>query len=185
MQDEIISRTKKDFEVVIDIFQSEISKINIGRANVSLVEDLSVQYYGSATPLKKIAQISTPDPRTISVLPWDKNSLSDIESAINNSELNLKANSDGIKLIISLPLLTEERRTELGKIIKARDEESKVALRNIRQKIWEDIQDKVKKGEYTEDDKYRFEEELNKLINEYNTKIDEISKSKTEEIMKV
>lgn len=185
MEDKIITSTKKEFDSVLEIFQAEISKINIGRANVSLVEDLPVLYYGSSTPLKKIAQISVPDPKTISVQPWDKNALADIENAINNSELNLKANNDGTKLMINLPPLTEERRTELSKIIKARDEESKVSLRNIRQRTWEDIQEKVKKSEYTEDDKYRFGEELNKLINEYNTKIDEASKSKTDEVMKV
>lgn len=185
MEDKIIADTKKEFDSILDNFRAEISKINIGRANVSLVEDLPVLYYGSPTPLKKIAQISVPDPKTISVQPWDKSALGDIETAINNSELNLKANNDGAKLMINLPPLTEERRTELSKIIKARDEESKVGLRNIRQKIWEDVQEKVKRGDYTEDDKYRFEEELNKLINEYNSKIDEASKSKTDEVMKV
>ncbi len=185
MEDKIIVSTKKEFDLVVESFRAEISKINIGRANVSLVEDLLVQYYGSATPLKKIAQISVPDPKTISVQPWDRNALAEIENTINNSELNLKANNDGMKLMINLPPLTEERRTELSKIIKARDEESKVTLRNIRQKIWDDIQAKVKKSEYTEDDKYRFEDELNKLINEYNGKIEEVSKNKTDEIMKV
>ena len=185
MEDKIIISTKKEFESVLESFRLEISKINIGRANVSLVEDLPILYYGSTTPLKKIAQISIPDPKTISVQPWDRNALNDIENAINNSELNLKANNNGVKLMINLPPLTEERRTELSKIIKARDEESKVSLRNIRQKVWEDIQTKVRNSEYTEDDKYRFEEELNKLINEFNSKIDEASKIKMDEVMKI
>lgn len=185
MAEQIIVSTKKEFDEVLNHFESEVSKLNIGRANISLVEDLPIKYYGSTVPLKQTAQLAIPDPKTISIQPWDKTVLAEIENAINNSELNLKAVNDGIKVAVSLPPLTEERRTELSKIIKAREEESRVALRNIRQKTWEDVQTKVKNSELTEDDKYHFEDELNKLIEEYNKKIENTASKKTEEIMKV
>jgi len=185
MEDKILTLTRKEFSDVFEGFQNEISKINIGRASVNLVEDLPVKYYGTTTPLKKIAQISTPDVKTIVVQPWDKTALSDIENAISNSEVNLRGTNDGMKIIISLPPLTEERRSELTKVVKSKEEEIRISLRNIRQKTWENIQQKQKLGEYTEDDKYRFEEELNKLIDEFNKKVDELSQTKSAEIMKI
>jgi len=185
MIEPIIKSTQKEFDDILNHFETEISKLNIGRANIALVEDLPIKYYGSTVPLKQTAQLAIPDPKTISIQPWDKTVLAEIENAINNSELNLKAVNDGSKLSVSLPPLTEERRTELSKIVKAREEESRVALRNIRQKVWEEVQTKVKNSELTEDDKYHFEDGLNKLINDYNSKIDETASKKTEEVMKV
>jgi len=185
MQDKIIKQASEDFDKIFNNFQIEISKINIGRANSSMVENILIESYGSKMPIIKIAQISTPDPKSIAIQPCDSNLLKDIEKAIEESNLNLVPSSDGKKIIISLPDMTQERRVELSKVIKTRSEETKIALRNSRQKIWESIQEQEKKGEITEDDKFRYENELNKLIEENNKKINELTEQKIKEISNI
>ena len=117
MYNQIIDKRKSDLEKAIEHFKIEMGKIRTGRANPALVEDLQIDYYGTKTPLKQIASINTPEPRTIAIQPWDRGALISIESAIRESDLNLNPNNDGSIVRINIPMLTEERRKELVKVL--------------------------------------------------------------------
>jgi ribosome recycling factor len=181
----IIDSKELDFEKAIEHFKIEIGKIRTGRANPSIVEDLMVDYYGARTPLKQIASINTPEPRTITVQPWDRGALSAIESAIRESELNLNPNNDGILIRINIPQLTEERRKEMVKLLNQKAEEGRIGVRGVREDAWKEIQDKEKSGEISEDDKFKIKEDLQKVVDDYNKKIEEIREKKEKEMMTV
>ena len=185
MIDEIIKNKNEDFEKAVEFFKSELGKLRTGRANVSLVEDLTVDYYGSKSPLKQIASITVPEARTITITPWSPDSLVNIEKAIADAQLNLNPKNDGKSLIINIPPLNEERRTELVKVLNQKAENARVAVRKAREEIWEEIQEKQKKGEISEDDKFSGKDKLQKTVDEYNSKIEEIRKKKEEEIMTI
>ncbi len=176
---------KQKFEQVIEKIREDFKGIRTGRASSGLVENISVTYYGQTTPLKQMANITTPDAALIVIQPWDKNSLGDIELAIRNSDLNLSPTNDGNVVRISLPPMTEERRLELIRSISKKGEEARIALRNVRQDAWESIQKMQKEGSITEDDKYSAEEEINKIISEFNKKIEEALKEKESEIKSI
>lgn len=173
---------EQEMDSIIDTLSNEFSKLRTGRSNASLVEDIQVAYYGTQTPLKQMASISTPDATQIVVQPWDKNALGDIENAIAGSGKGLSAVNDGKSLRIKLPPLTEERRKELTKMVHAQAEEARVALRGARQKMWQTILSEEKQGKATEDDRYRAEKDLNELIKKYNEKIDQLAEGKSKEI---
>jgi ribosome recycling factor len=185
MLDEILKETKPKMEEQIRRFLEEIKTIRAGKAEISLVEDIQISYYGSTLPLKQMASISTPSPTLIVIEPWDKNALGDIELAIRNSGLSLNPTNDGNLVRISLPPLSLERRKELSKIIKDKGEETKVSLRNIRQEAWQKVVKAEREHTLSEDDRYKGEAELNKMIFEFNKKIDESVKQKEAEIMRI
>ncbi|HBI17424.1 MAG: Ribosome-recycling factor [Candidatus Moranbacteria bacterium GW2011_GWF2_34_56] len=185
MYKKIIEDKKKDLDGAMEHFKFEMSKIRTGRANPSLVEDLLVDYYGTKTPLKQIANINVPEPRTLLIQPWGRDTLSSIETAIKISDLNLTPNNDGEVIRISIPALNEERRMELVKILNKKAEEARISVRNIREDIWREIQELEKNGEIAEDDKFRGKERLQEVINEYNKKIDEMREKKEQEILTV
>jgi len=168
MYQSLINGTKPKMQEVLKQLDEEFKNLRIGKANSSLVEDIKVLYYGTQTPLKQMASVSTPDAKTITIQPWDKNSLGDIEMAVRNADLGLSPVNDGNVVRISLPPLTEERRQELVKHLKTVAEEARVALRNIRSDVWNSVKSLEKDGKLTEDDKYRAEEELNKIIDDFN-----------------
>lgn len=176
---------RQKFDQVIDKLSEDFKGIRTGRASSGLVENLIVTYYGQNTPLKQMANITTPDAALIQIQPWDKNSLGDIELAIRNSDLNLSPTNDGNVVRISLPPMTQERREELVRNISKKAEEARIALRNVRGETWEQIQKMQKSGNLTEDDKYSAEEELNKTINDYNKKIESVLKEKETEIRSI
>lgn len=176
---------KQKFEQVVDKLREDFKGIRTGRASSGLVENIVVTYYGANTPLKQMANVTTPDAALIVIQPWDKNSLGDIELAISNSDLNLSPTNDGSVIRISLPPMTQERREELIRNISKKAEEARIALRNVRGETWEQIQKMQKAGSITEDDKYTAEEELNKTINDFNKKIEEVLKDKESEIRRV
>lgn len=179
-------RTLTDkFSKIENKIREEFQTLRTGRANASLVENIEVTYYGSRSPLKQMAQLSTPDSSQIVIQPWDKSSLADIELAIRNSGLNLNPLNDGMAIRVVLPPMTEERRKELIRLVGAKTEEAKIAARNVRGEIWETVQKKEKAGEITEDDRDRSREELDKQIAEFNEKLVALSKEKEEEITKV
>ena len=149
------------------------------------IENLSVDYYGTRTPLRQIASISIPEARQILISPWDKGSLVLIEAAIRESDLGLNPGNDGVALRITLPALTEETRKTLVKSLNQKAEEARIAVRNIREEIWKDIQDFEKEGTISEDDKFSGKEELQKVIDEYNQKLEALRKKKEEEVMTV
>ncbi len=176
---------KSKFEQVIEKIRDDFKGIRTGRASSGLVENIMVSYYGQNTPLKQMANISTPDAALIVIQPWDKNALGDIELSIRNSDLNLSPTNDGNVVRISLPPMTEERRLELIRNISKKAEEARIALRNVRQDAWDTIQKMQKNGEITEDDKYSAEEEINKIISDYNKKVEEVLKEKEAEIKSI
>ncbi|HBP01085.1 MAG TPA: ribosome recycling factor [Candidatus Moranbacteria bacterium] len=185
MYESLISGKRADLEKAMEHFKFELGKLRTGRANPSLVEDVMVDYYGSRTPLKQIAAINTPEPRQITIQPWDRGAISAIEGAIRESDLGINPVNDGILIRLSIPSLTEERRRDLVKVLNGKAEEGRIAVRNIREDAWKEIQDLEKKGDISEDDKFRAKEKLQVLIDEYNKKIEEIREKKEIDIMTV
>lgn len=173
---------KKQMEEVISHVTQEFSTIRTGRAQASLVDGLMVNYYGSTQPLKNMASITVPEPTMIVIQPWDSQAIGDIEQALRASDLGLSPVNEGTQLRLVLPSLTEERRQQLIKTISQKAEAGKVALRNVRKDIWEDVQKQVKAGELTEDDRYRWEEDLNKIIDGFNQQIDQLVEEKEKEL---
>lgn len=182
---ELIAEKTSNFENAIEHFANEASKIRTGRANPGLVENLMVDYYGTKTPLKQVANIMIPEARQILIQPWDKGSLVQIEAAIRESDLGLNPGNDGVALRITLPALNEDRRRDFVKALNSKAEEARIAIRTVREVIWKDIQDKEHAGEISEDDKFQGKEELQKVIDEYNQKIETIREKKEEEILTV
>ncbi|MBP9727933.1 MAG: ribosome recycling factor [Candidatus Moranbacteria bacterium] len=185
MVKELIDDKKQNFESAVEHFMDEASKIRTGRAHPGLVENLMVNYYGTRTPLRQMAAISIPEARQILISPWDKGSLVLIETAIRESDLGLNPGNDGVALRITLPALNEETRRNFVKSLNSRAEEARIAVRNIREEIWRDIQELEKTGDISEDDKFVGKEELQKVIDEYNQKLETLRKKKEEEILTV
>ncbi len=156
---------------VIQKFKEDLKTIRTGKASASLVENIQIAYYGTQTPLKNMAQISTPDAFLIVVQPWDANAIGDVENSLRNSDLGFGISSDGRVIRLTLPPLTQERRVEFIKLIHQKAESARVVLRNLREEAWREIQKEEKEGTLTEDDKYQGEKELNKLIDSFNDKI--------------
>ena len=185
MYRETIEQKKPEFEKSIEHFKEELNQLRTGRASSALVEGLLVDYYGVKSPLKQVASVSIPEPRTIVISPWDKGSLVNIEAAIRESQLNLNPMNDGQVIRVNIPALNEERRKELVKILNQKAEDGKISIRRIREELWDSIQEMQKEGKIGEDDKFLGKDKLQEVVDEYNEKIEEIRKKKEEEIMKV
>jgi len=182
---ELLQSHQESFDGALDHFNLEASKIRTGRANPALVENISVDYYGTRTPLSQMAAISIPEARQLLIQPWDKSTLTLIEAAIRESDLGLNPGNDGNGIRIILPALTEETRKTLVKSLNNRAEEARIAIRAIREDIMKAIQDAEKKGEITEDDKFAGKDELQKVVDEYNQKLEALRKKKEEDILTV
>lgn len=182
---EIINKYRENFEKIIPHYKEELAKLRTSRANTALVEDLPVDYYGSKAPLKQVASITVPEARVIVISPWNKDDLVNIEKAIRDSDLNLNPGNDGQVVRIVLPPLTEERRRELVKVLGQKTEDARVAVRKVREDAWNEIQKMEEKGEIGEDDKFSGKEKLQKIVDEFNSRIEEMRKNKEEEIMTV
>ncbi|HMV28262.1 MAG TPA: ribosome recycling factor [Anaerolineales bacterium] len=163
----------------------DLNGIRTGRASPALVERLPVEYYGTPTPLQNLASISVPEPRTLTIKPFDAGSLKDIEKAIRSSDLGLNPNSDGKVIHLNLPPLTEERRRDLVKHMSHRLEESRVAVRNVRRDLHNDIREFEKEKLITEDDLKRGEDDLQKLTDKFIEEIARLGQNKEKEIMEV
>jgi len=185
MYQEIIGGKKDDLEKSLEHLKSELSQIRTGRASTALVEGLMVDYYGAKSPLNQVANITIPEPRTITITPWNKDTLVNIEKALRESQLNLNPNNDGEVIRLNLPQLNEERRKELVKILNQKAEDAKISIRGHREDVWEEIQKLEKDGGISEDDKFKGKDDLQEVINEYNKKVEEIRSKKEEEIMTV
>jgi ribosome recycling factor len=182
---EITKKAEKRMKKSLDSTKEDLDSIRTGRARPSLVENIIVDYYGSATPLQQMAKIVAPEPRQLVVEPYDKNVIENIEKAIMKENLGLTPNNDGNVIRINIPKLTEERRKELVKILHEKSEKGKVNIRNIRQNIKEELEDLEDEGEISEDNYYRGLDNLQELTDDYCDKIDDIVDKKEEEIMKV
>ena len=185
MLNQIIEQSRPKMGKGVEHFKEEINKLRTGRANPAMVESLSVEYYGAKTPLKQVASINVPEPRLIVVQPWDKDSLVLIEKAINEAQLGFNPVNDGQVIRLAIPQLNEERRTELVKTLGKYAEEAKVAVRKAREEAWDEIQDMVKNGKLAEDDKFRGKDMLQKSVDEYNGKIEEMRGKKEKEMMEI
>ncbi len=179
---DILSSLKTNMQEVVEHLKSEFGNIRTGRAQASLVDTIMVSYYGSTTPLKQMASISVPDSTTIVVQPWDRQAMGDVEQALRTSDLGLSPVNEGTQIRLVLPPLTQERREQLIKTIHQKAEASKVALRTVRKDAWDDIQKQVKAGDLTEDDRYSYEGDLNKIIDTFNQSIDELVTDKEKEL---
>lgn len=185
MYRESIEKKKPEFEKTLEHFQQELQKLRTGRASAVLVEDLPVEYYGAKSPLKQVASVTVPEPRTIAISPWDKGVLPAIEKAIRESELNLNPNNDGQIIRVNIPALTEERRKDLVKVLNQKAEDARISIRKHREEIWEEIQNLAKEGKIGEDEKFKGKDSLQEAVDEYNGKIEEMREKKEKEIMTV
>ncbi len=185
MRKEVLSTTKENMNKTMEHVRHEFATIRTGRASTSLLDGISVDYYGSSVPLNQIANISVPEGRLLLITPYDKGTLGSIEKAILKSDLGLTPNNDGKLIRIPIPELTEERRKDLVKVVRRLAEDSRISIRNIRR----DAKDRVKKGEkngeISEDDSHRIMNEVQKVTDEFVGKIDEVLKAKEEEIMEI
>jgi len=167
----------------IEALESDLRAIRTGRASPALVERVMVEYYGTPTPLNRLAVISAPEPQLLTIRPYDPKSLNDIERAILKSELGLTPSNDGRIIRLPIPRLTEERRQELARLVRQRVEEGKVALRNIRRDALDTLRDFEKEKMISEDEFYRAKDELQELTDRYIEQMDEISSRKQRELL--
>ena len=180
----VLSNAKESMEKALKHTANELVKVRAGKASPSMLDGINVDYYGTSTPLNQVASINTPDTRTITIKPWEKNLLTEIEKAIKNSNLNLNPQNDGDQIRINLPSLTEERRKDLVKQAKNEVEAGKVHIRNIRKESNENLKKLLKNG-ISEDEVKGGEEKIQQLTDSYTKKIDEILAAKEKEIMTV
>jgi ribosome recycling factor len=181
---EVLATAEERMGKAVANLMKEFQTIRTGRANPTLLDRVEVEYYGTPTPLKSLANISTPDGRSLLIQPYDKSSLKDIEQAIHKSGLGLTPNSDGSVVRITIPQLTEERRREMTKTVKKFAEDNRVAIRNIRRDGADSLK-KLKGGEISEDEIKRQEEALQKLTDKFVKEIDKLTQDKEAEVMEV
>jgi len=169
----------------VEATQRAFNTIRTGRANPSLLDKVTVEYYGSPTPLKSLASISTPDASTIAIQPFDKGSLNLVEKAISMSDLGLTPNNDGTTIRLNIPPLTNDRRKELVKLASKYAEEGKVAIRNIRRDAVDSVRKQEKGGELSEDQAKDLQDDIQKLTDKYTAKVEELLSDKEKDIMTV
>ena len=185
----MISDLKKDAEArmkkTIEVYREDLQSIRAGRANPTLLDKITVDYYGQVTPLNQVAGISAPEPRLLAIQPWDANLIPEIEKAILKSDLGLNPSNDGKIIRLVIPQLTEERRKELVKVVKKNGENAKIAVRNIRREVIDDVKKMEKAKEITEDDRMSADEDIQKITDKYIAEIDNVTKTKEEELMEI
>jgi len=185
MIDEILSEARTAMDKAVKSLKREMAKVRTGRASVSLLDDVKVDYYGVPTPLSQVATLSVPEARLITVQPWEKNLIPDIEKAIFKADLGLTPSSDGQLIRLPVPALTEERRREMVKIIKRMAEDAKISVRNARRDANETLKMLEKEKEITEDDLKRSEKDVQQLTDEFVNTIDTVVQGKEKEVMEV
>ncbi len=182
---DILTDAEHRMRSAIQVLHDDLAGIRTGRASPALVEKLAIEYYGTPTPLQQLASISVPEPRTLTIKPYDATTLKVIEKAIQTSDLGLNPNNDGKVIHLNLPPLNEQRRRDLVKSVHHRLEEARIAVRNIRRDAHNDLRDFEKEKLITEDELERGETELQKLTDRYVEEIGELGKKKEVEIMEV
>ena len=168
-----------------EVLSTQFDTVRAGRANAAVLDQIEVDYYGSPTPIRQIASISSPDPRTLLIQPWDGSTLKLIEKAILTSELGINPQNDGRVIRLVFPQLTEERRKELAKQVRKYGEEAKVAVRNIRRDAMDKFKKEQKKGEITEDDLKDLEKDMQKLTDDYTKEFDKLTAAKEKELFEI
>jgi ribosome recycling factor len=185
MIDETLFDAEEKMEKAVAVSRDDLSTIRTGRANPGMFSRIVIDYYGSATPITQLASINVPEARLVVIKPYEASQLGSIETAIRNSDLGLNPTNDGTLIRVAIPQLTEERRRELAKQAKAKGEDARVSVRNIRRKAMEELHRIRKDGEAGEDDVGRAEKDLDKATQQYVTQIDELVKHKEGELLEV
>lgn len=183
MSQQVLRQTEKEMKDEEGAFSRELGTIRSGRANASLLDGITVSYYGTSTPLNQLAQISVPEARMIVIQPYDKNSLGEIEKAINKSDIGITPSNDGEIIRLVVPQLTEERRREIAKQVGVMAEDAKVSIRNIRRNAMDELKTLEKNGDISEDEQHRYGNEVQKLTDNSVSNIDEIAEAKEKEII--
>lgn len=181
----VLKEARERMQKSLDAFEQNVSAVRTGRANPAVLNRVNVDYYGTHMPLNQLATISSPDPRTLHVVPYDKGAIGEIEKAIRESDLGFNPTNKGDSIYIAVPTLNDERRKDLVRTVKNMSEEGRVAVRNIRRDANEELKEMRKEGELTEDDLRSGENSVQQLTDEFIGKIDERAKSKEEDIMAV
>jgi ribosome recycling factor len=184
MYKQLLDNLKPEFEKTLSFVKAEFAKVKTSRANPLMIEDIEIECYNQKFPLKQVASISAPQPRVLMIQPWDKTIIQDIEKGIRNRS-GFSPIVDGDIIRINIPALNEEQRKEYVKIISEKSEEAKISMRLHREKTWKEIQEMEKKGEMREDDKFRAKDDLQKMIDDFNEKIEDLKKNKEQDIMTV
>ncbi len=186
---EITKESYKPYEVrmqkTMSVLQDEFNSIRVGRANPRVLDRITIDYYGVQTPVQQVSNIQVPEPRLITITPWDPTSLKAIERAIQASDLGINPSNDGKMIRLAFPVLTEERRKELVKQVSKLGEESKIAIRNIRREALDKYRGHLKKKELTEDTMAEFEENVQKLTDRYVGEVDEAVAEKEKDLMEI
>ncbi len=169
----------------IESLKKDFGSIRTGRASLSLLDNIKIDYYGTPTPLAQVATLGIPESRQITIQPWEPKLIQDIEKSILKSDLGLMPNNDGKTIRINIPILTEERRKQLVKVVKKRAEEAKVAIRNIRRDINEEVRKSEKQEHVSEDEVKRLQEEIQKVTDQFIARVEEVLNHKEKEIMEV
>jgi ribosome recycling factor len=185
MIDELLQDAREHMAKSVDATRHKFGSVRTGRASTALLDRITVDYYGAQTPLKQLATVSAPEARLLTVQPYDKSSIKNIERAILESDIGLTPNNDGQIIRLQVPELTEERRRELVKVVRNLAEEGRVAIRNIRRDTMHDLRELRDAGEAGSDDEHRAEEALQKLTDEKVKELDGVLKAKEEEILEV
>jgi len=183
MKEKIFEDAKRKMNKVLEVMAQDLARIRTGRASVALLEGIKVEAYNASMPLPQVASLAAPEPRLLTVQPWDATLLGDIEKAILKSDLGLTPTNDGKIIRLPIPALTTERRKELVKVVKKMGEESKVALRNVRRDANERFKDLKKDKQISEDDAHRAQDEVQKITDDFIKKVDAQAAEKEKEIM--
>lgn len=185
MIDELITDAQERMQGVISATKREFGAVRTGRANPALLERITVDYYGTPTPINQVASVNVPEARLLLIQPWDKSVVKAVEKAILQSELGLTPNSDGEVIRIQVPPLTEERRRDLVRLVRKGAEDSRVAVRNIRRQVNDDLKELEKEGEISEDDFRRAQTRVQEITDQFVAEIDQLLEAKEKEIMEV
>ncbi len=185
MTKDIVTKARSAMDKAIESLKKDFTKVRTGRASVSLLDDVRVDYYGTPTPLSQLGTLAVPEPRLITIQPWEKKLLPEIEKAIFKADLGLTPNSDGQLIRMAIPPLTEDRRKEMVKMLKRMAEDTKVAVRNIRRDANDAVKKLAKDKEISEDDAKRVEKEIQDLTDKFVARADEVVAVKEKEVMEI
>lgn len=185
MIDDLKNRTRGGMDKALEALRRDLSKVRTGRASVSILDDVRVDYYGTPTPLNQIGTLAVPEPRLITIQPWEKKLISEIERAIQKADLGINPTSDGIVIRLAFPPLTEERRKDMVKQVKKMGEEGKIAVRNARRDANDSLKKLLKDKAISEDDEKHGEKEIQSLTDDYVARIDKVIADKEKELLEI
>ena len=185
MINDVMSSAEDKMKKTVEVLRKDLASVRAGRANPAMLEKVTVDYYNTPTPINQLATVSVPEPRMLVIQPWDKSAIKDIEKAIMKSDLGLTPSNDGNVIRLPIPQLTAERRTEIAKTVRKKAEEARVAVRNIRRELIDNIKNLEKQKSISEDESKKGQEKAQKLTDKYIKEIDEILEKKENEIMEV